>query len=286
MGHSAPRRADDQRTHRGSRTRIATALVLLIVGIAAISWVVYLAARRVPRTPPDAVATTDRAASQTPGARPSTPAGSAAPPAGGGQADRPASPPTLPAAPPSSASAEESSSVAGKASAEPGVPPKPPSGGFELAALVPIEVEADESGRTAWRRSVKLGGRVYDRAVCLTPAEDQGVAQIAFRVGARFVQLRGVAGLADAAPPGAARERPQAVFRVYGDGNLLWDSGLLEGRGEHRAFECSVAGVDILTFVAESQSPAAVSELAWGDLRLFPDAERGAPQASAVPKTP
>ena len=144
--------------------------------------------------------------------------------------------------------------------------------GFDVTTLSPIEVEADDASRDAWRRSVRIGGQAYDRAVCLRPAEDQGTTQIAFDIDARFARLRGVAGIADASSPspaGAAQDRPQAVFRVYGDGNLLWESGPLAGRGDHRAFECTVAGVDVLTFVAESQSPANISDLAWSDLKLF-----------------
>ena len=111
----------------------------------------------------------------------------------------------------------------------------------------------------------------------------------AFDIDARFTHLRGVAGIADSSSPGtagASQDRPQAVCRVYGDGNLLWESGPLAGRGDHRAFACSVAGVDVLTFVAESQSPANISDLAWSDLKLFPNTETRAPETPNPPKTP
>jgi hypothetical protein len=179
---------------------------------------------------------------------------------------------------------------AGEVPVASGRPPEKSSpSGFDVSTLSPIEVEADGVSRDAWRRSVGIGGQAYDRAVCLRPAENRGTTQIAFDIDGRFARLRGVAGIADPSSPnpaGAAQDRPQAVFRVYGDGNLLWESGPLTGRGDHRAFACSVAGVDVLTFVAESQSPANISDLAWSDLKLFPNTETRAPETPNPPKTP
>jgi hypothetical protein len=63
------------------------------------------------------------------------------------------------------------------------------------------------------------------------------------------------------------------VFRLYADGNLVWESGLLAGHDARRDFECEVRGVDVLTLVAESQAPASVFRFAWGNLRLLPAAK-------------
>jgi len=148
--------------------------------------------------------------------------------------------------------------------------------GFDVTTLAPIEVQAAVAGKDAWRRSVTIGGRTYERAVCLRPVEDRGSTQIAFELGAAYASLRGVAGFADpnlSVPSDGAQDRPQAVFRVYGDGNLLWESRPLTGRDDHQEFECRVAGVDVVTLVGESQSPANISDLAWAGLRLFSGAK-------------
>jgi hypothetical protein len=61
---------------------------------------------------------------------------------------------------------------------------------------------------------------------------------------------------------------PVAVFRIYGDGNLLWESDRLSGRGAAQVLDVAVARIDLLALVCESESAAAVSAVAWGDLQL------------------
>ena len=140
-----------------------------------------------------------------------------------------------------------------------------------------------------WRGAVTSGRLAFGDAVRLRPAEDQGVAQIAFALKARFAQFRAVAAIVgddtrDAT--GASQDLPQAIFRVYGDGNLLWESGLLSGPGKHQEFQCDVRGVDVLTLVAESQSPASSSDFAWGDPTLKGVEKTASGKPSPPPKTP
>ena len=293
MGHSSPVQADDQRGHRISGAAVVIALVLLVIGGAGLSVAMYFLTRRGPPSRPEAVAKADRAATTVSGDRQTVPPATKGPtsaPAGERKADGRAALEAQAVKPLPPASAPGLAAGAGEVPVESGRPAeKPRPSGIDVTTLSPIEVEADDASRDSWRRSVRIGGQAYDRAVCLRPAEDQGTTQIAFDIDARFARLRGVAGIADASSPspaGAAQDRPQAVFRVYGDGNLLWESGPLAGRGDQRAFECSVAGVDVLTFVVESESPADISDLAWSDLKLFSSTQPPAHEKPDPPKTP
>jgi len=295
MEHSSPVQADDQRGHRITGAAVVLALVLLVLGGAGLSIVMYFLIPPGPHAGPDATAPKDQAANAVADSRQAGPPatkGRISPPAAERQADGRAALPQAVESQPTAGSQGLPPEVA-KVPVHSGQPPEPPEksrpSGFDVATLSPIEVEADDASRETWCRSVRIGGRAYDRAICLRPAEDQGVTQIAFDIDTRFARLRGVAGIADSSssgPLGTAQDRPQAVFRVYGDGNLLWESGPLTGRGEHRAFECSVVGVDVLTFVAESQSPANISDLAWSGLMLFSGTEPRGGQIPNQPKTP
>jgi len=275
MGNSSPVQEGDSPGRRISGLAVVVAILLLVAGGAGLSVAMYFLIHPVPAARPNAVAKADRPpptlsddARTAPEVTVPTPHqaddhrtnGQPAP-------EMPAPGPKMPASSPGltpDASEDQQDTTA---------PPEEPGRvGFDVLALPPIEIEAAVASKDAWRRSVKIGGQAYDRAVCLRPAEDQGTTQIAFQLDARFVHLRGVAGIADLPSPsrnGADRDQPQAVFRVYGDGNLLWESKPLSGRGDHQALDCTVAGVDVLTFVAESQSAAAISDLAWADLKLF-----------------
>jgi len=160
---------------------------------------------------------------------------------------------------------------------------------LSLTQLPPIEVLGTGANAGDWRGAVASGGLAFGHAVRLRPTEDQGVAQIAFALKARFAQFRGVAAIVgdetrDAT--GARQDLPQAIFRMYGDGNLLWESELLSGPGKHQEFQCDVRGVDVLTLVAESESPASISNFAWGDPTLV-GVEKTAPgKPSPPPKAP
>lgn len=161
--------------------------------------------------------------------------------------------------------------------------------GLHLTELSPLEIVGVGANAGDWRGAVKIGAQAYEHAVSLRPVEDQDVVQIAFDVKARFARFCGLAAtVGDEArdATGAKRDQPQAVFRVYGDGNLLWESELLTGSGRRQGFECDIRGVEVLTLVAESQSPANISNFAWCDPTLLP-AEKTAPNIQPrPPRTP
>jgi hypothetical protein len=158
-----------------------------------------------------------------------------------------------------------------------------------LTQLSPIELVGTGANAGDWRGAVTSEGQTFGHAVSLRPIEDQGVAQIAFALKARFTRFRGFAMIASdqtSDAKDANRNQPQAVFRVYGDGNLLWESGPLTGPGKRQPFECDVHGIDVLTLVAESQSPASISGFTWGDPTLLAIEKTGPGIQAPSPKTP
>jgi hypothetical protein len=151
-----------------------------------------------------------------------------------------------------------------------------------LTKLSPLEIVGTGGRAGDWRGSLKLDGQVYENAVLLRPAEAEDVAQIAFAVQKRFTRLAGFVALVaeDSADPAEAnRNQPQAVFLLYGDGNLMWQSGVLAELGARREFECEIRGVEVLTLVAESQTAANSPCFVWGDVRLLPAENKAVPES-------
>jgi len=165
---------------------------------------------------------------------------------------------------PSTASTEADVSLPGQVLDSHGIP---------LTELSPLEIEGIGANAGDWRGSLKIDRQIYKNTVLLQPAENESVAQIAFALTARYARLAGFVALVAEESPDAAmanQDEPQALFRLYADGNLLWESGVLEGAGARREFECELHGADVLTLVGERQTPASVVRFAWGNLRLLP----------------
>jgi hypothetical protein len=138
-----------------------------------------------------------------------------------------------------------------------------------LAEQRPWEVVDVNMGGQPLARQVRIGGRSFAHAVWAQPTADRGTSQISYRLNGRAGRLHGVVGIVDATEgAGAEVVVPVAVFRIYGDGNLLWESDRLSGRGAAQVLDVAVARIDLLALVCESESAAAVSAVAWGDLQL------------------
>lgn len=151
---------------------------------------------------------------------------------------------------------------------------------FPLVDLTPLEVVGLGGHAGDWRGPVTIDGRLCQKSLLLQPPTGEDVAQIAFGLQKRFDRLAGVVAIVardPSNPAGAGPQRPQAVFRLYGDGNLLWESELLAGFGAHRELACQVQGVEVLTLVAESQAAGEGACFAWGDLRLRPAEKKTVP---------
>ena len=152
-----------------------------------------------------------------------------------------------------------------------------------LTELTPIEIIGSGLNAGDWHAAVVCGPQSFPQAIALRPVEDGGSTQIAFQLKGRFAQLRGFAATVGG-PTGesadVSQDHPRAVFRIYGDGNLLWESERLIGPGKCQPFQCNLGGVDVLTLTAESESPASLSQLAWGNPTLdvgVPGVERSEP---------
>jgi hypothetical protein len=152
--------------------------------------------------------------------------------------------------------------------------------GVWLAELSPLEVAGIGDNAGAWHRTLTIGGKVFENTILLPPAPGEDVVQIAFGLQKRFDRLAGSVAIVSNAsdhPADANQEGPQAVFRLYGDGNLVWESGVLSGFGVPRELTCEVRGVEVLTLVAESQAAADSACFAWCNPRLLPAGTDAAP---------
>ncbi|MCU0978710.1 MAG: hypothetical protein MUF25_06015, partial [Pirellulaceae bacterium] len=227
MGQASPPNPDPDPRNDGSISglTVIVGLVLLVIAATAFAVATYLAMgpislrrQAIARAVAEPEQTQEAARSGLAAPATATLEGDASVPAD----TRPASPPDPP---PSTAGDGPSADTVGDAGQRPSRQADPSD--LSLTQLAPIEVVGTGANAGDWRGAVTSGGLAFGRAVRLRPAEDQGVAQIAFALQARFAQLRGVAaivgdGTRDAT--GASQDLPQAIFRVYGDGNLLWES--------------------------------------------------------------
>jgi hypothetical protein len=137
-----------------------------------------------------------------------------------------------------------------------------------LTDVKPLETLDVLLGDDQLVRSVQIDGQVYPTALWAQPTTNLGSCQISFPLQKAYQRLTGLAAIADAADEGSAE--PAGTFRVYGDGNLLWDSGLLEGYGSSSRLDIDVQGIRLVVLVVESNSPSDISLFNWADLRLAP----------------
>ncbi len=146
--------------------------------------------------------------------------------------------------------------------------------GVPLASLDPTEIDGVQSGPESPWQPASFSGKRYERALCMVRSSGDGRSQVSFFLRGKFQQMSGIAGLQDAQHEDRADEsgQPKAIFRIYGDANLLWDSAPQAVAGATEPFELDVRGVDYLTLVVEYGLRADGARPAWADLRLAPAA--------------
>jgi len=138
-----------------------------------------------------------------------------------------------------------------------------------LSRMTPFERVGLKTGDGGVPQSVAFSGQKCESVIWVQPEEDEGVAQVSYMLDGKFATLRGTAGISDAVDDAGTRDqKPSAVFRIYGDSNLLWESEPLTGFGAAEQFEVQVKGIEVLALVAESTSSSEASRLAWGDVEL------------------
>jgi hypothetical protein len=144
-----------------------------------------------------------------------------------------------------------------------------------LSLLPPFETVGVKTNGGPVRRSVSFSGEEHQFGIWAQPNEDAGTAQVSFLLKDQFTGLRGKAGICDAPADAAIGDSagPSGVFRIYGDGNLLWESDSPVGFGAVEQFEIDVKGIELLALTVESDSPAESSRFAWGNLELTRDEE-------------
>ncbi len=144
-----------------------------------------------------------------------------------------------------------------------------------LSALPPYETVGVKTGDGPVRRSVVFSGEEHQYGIWAQPNEDRGTAQVSYLLKGQYMGLRGKAGICDVPDDVAIRDgaSPSGVLRIYGDGNLLWESDSLAGFGAVEQFEIEVKGIELLALAVESSSPVASSRFAWGNLHLTTDEE-------------
>jgi hypothetical protein len=141
-----------------------------------------------------------------------------------------------------------------------------------LADLEPLEVTGVSLGSLPLRRPVQLGGQTRKHSLWAQPVAGEETSQISYTLAGRFTRLRGLVGLAgDRRESPAEPASPSVVFRVYGDGNLLWASEPLPLRPATQTLDVKVRDVDVLALTVECSDRHAAPECAWGDLTLDKD---------------
>ncbi|RME37110.1 MAG: hypothetical protein D6788_10155, partial [Planctomycetota bacterium] len=105
-----------------------------------------------------------------------------------------------------------------------------------------------------------LDGVVYPKGIGV-----HSKTTLVYTLGQRYETLAGTIGLDD-----SVRPRGHVVFRVEGDGKVLYESGPISGRDEARKIVVPVAGVRELRLIVEYGEAADLSDHAdWGGLRLI-----------------
>ncbi|MCY2986467.1 MAG: NPCBM/NEW2 domain-containing protein [Planctomycetota bacterium] len=139
-----------------------------------------------------------------------------------------------------------------------------------LSDLKPLEVVGVDLRSGELRRSVTLGGRTRPHGLRARPMAGQGECRLSYSLDGQYVQLRGVAGI-QASGGGQVGEQERAssvVFRIYGDGNLLWESEPLREPGAAAPLDLNLSGVAVLALVVDCSDSAVSPDCVWGDLEL------------------
>ncbi len=149
-------------------------------------------------------------------------------------------------------------------------PEREPVAAADALTVPPSEIDGVRRGDQPIRRTVRLGGQSRD-VYWVQPETDRGTTQLGFAFQGQHARLRGTAAVADGG--GDDSVQPSARFRVYGDGNLLWQSETLTAYGTSESFDVAIGGLQMVALVAESDASSEASPLVWTDLRVLNDSD-------------
>ena len=120
------------------------------------------------------------------------------------------------------------------------------------------------------RLAFALDGKKLSHGIWAQPNTDKGTSRIVYTLDGKYEKLTGSAGLSDitARFPAGSRLTPSCRFAVWGDGQVLWESRKITGRGDKTAFHLDIEGVKKITLVAETYTYSYMSNCVWGNLML------------------
>ncbi len=138
-----------------------------------------------------------------------------------------------------------------------------------VSALTPLREEAEgllhEGSPARFDRSVANGALVVDGRGFEHGIGVRARSRLEYDVAGAYETFAAVIGIDD-----AVRPRGSVVFRVEGDGEALFDSGLVTGRDAGKEVLVDVRGVSRLALVVEYGADMDLSDHAnWGDARLI-----------------
>jgi hypothetical protein len=120
--------------------------------------------------------------------------------------------------------------------------------------------------RSVSARPLSMGGRVFDKGLGV-----HSRTELDYQLDRGYESLVATIGIDDLVRPAGS-----VVFRVLGDGKVLFDSAVLTGKDPPRDVNVNVVGVSLLTLVIDYGDELDLSDQAdWGGARLLKPAPTG-----------
>jgi hypothetical protein len=117
-------------------------------------------------------------------------------------------------------------------------------------------------------REISLSGKQYPHGISMHPPS-LGESSARYRLGRQGRTLNGWAGLNDIFQGEPAVAGP-AVFKVLGDGRLLWTSKPNQNAGTAEEFNVNVQGVDVLQLQVHCSGQQTCVRAVWLEPRVTP----------------
>src|SRR5262249_48092741 len=91
---------------------------------------------------------------------------------------------------------------------------------------------------------------------------------VSFSLGKKYQTLQATAAINDTTGPTGSQTA--LIFKVLGDGKVLWESKPLQKQGSSQSFTVSVAGVDKLELEVHCPGTPANAHAVWVEPQLLP----------------
>ncbi len=114
--------------------------------------------------------------------------------------------------------------------------------------------------RNVANHTLSLGGQAFNKGIGV-----HSYTSLTFAIGGAFERFLATIGIDDAVRPNGS-----VLFRVLGDGKVLFDSGIINGTDDPEDLNVDVAGVDQLTLEVDYGNSWDLSDHAdWAEARLI-----------------